>query len=338
MLPPAHPAAACKYRYSSLAAGTRSRLVTYAISFESGAHAYPSGPPSENVGTSASVTFCPGVKSRTAFPSAADTTRTWLRFGPTKWSQCRIQQTGQRPSPSPDSSAPPHPSCACCTGPHAATSPPCCTPDTPATQTESCCESGDHIAPSASVLTCVNCSRSPKSSPPPHPNPPERSATAPSAALIRRHKQNLLPIRREPPPTLALLPERNLLAPPGSARVPHTLPEPSRSLGPHLRPQWHHPQMRGLRIRRQVHIHRREHHPLPARRDLRIAHPLHPLQIFKRHRSLPRRRRSRPPAQTQPHPKPIQPTTQQSISSRQSNPRSAPPELPENISEDSASS
>ncbi len=48
--------------------------------------------------------------------------------------------------------------------------------------------------------------------------------------------------------------------------------------------------MRSLRIRRQIHIHHRKHHPLPARRNLRIAHPLHPLQIRKRHRPLPRSR------------------------------------------------
>ena len=59
-----------------LAAGTRSTLVTNAISYESGARAYPTGPFSENGGASASPISSRGVRSRTAFPSVADTTST----------------------------------------------------------------------------------------------------------------------------------------------------------------------------------------------------------------------------------------------------------------------
>src|SRR6202044_157427 len=47
--------------------------------------------------------------------------------------------------------------------------------------------------------------------------------------------------------------------------------------------------MTHLRVLLEVYIHHRKHHPSTARRDLRIAHPLHPLQIRKRHRPLPRR-------------------------------------------------
>src|ERR1700730_7798672 len=55
-----------------------------------------------------------------------------------------------------------------------------------------------------------------------------------------------------------------------------------------------------LRVLRKIHLGHRKHHPLARRRDLRIAHPLHELQIRKRHRPLTRRisyalRRSRNP-------------------------------------------
>ncbi len=160
------------------------------------------------------------------------------------------------------------------------------------------CESGDHTGPSASVLTLVNCRGAPTF--PAASSQSARNICDCPARPLRRDKSNLPPIRRKPPPALPFLPESNLPLPTPSPRrtspirrsasrptlfsLPSSLfPTPSHRHHPHR----HNPKMRGLRIRRQIHIHYRKHHPLPARRHLRIAHPPHPLQIGKRHRPLP---------------------------------------------------
>ena len=68
-------------------------------------------------------------------------------------------------------------------------------------------------------------------------------------------------------------------------RVPH-VPILGHGFSPRSRIHRRHPKMVHLRVLLKIHLRRRKHHPLARRRDLRIAHPLHPLEIGKRHRPL----------------------------------------------------
>ncbi len=91
-------------------------------------------------------------------------------------------------------------------------------------------------------------------------------------SAILREKQHLFPIRRKPAARLPLLPERYL-------PLPGVLTAPGK---------WHHPEMIHLRVLLEIDVRHREHHPPAARRDLRIAHPLHPLQVGEGYRVLSR--------------------------------------------------
>src|ERR1039458_4293448 len=93
------------------------------------------------------------------------------------------------------------------------------------------------------------------------------------------------PIRREPPKRLPIA-KRHLLLflfviLSGGWRT-----RASRSRRTRGCIQRHHPQMVHLRVLLQRHIRHREQHPLPARRNLRIAHPLPSHHVRKRHRPL----------------------------------------------------
>src|SRR2546430_3406668 len=93
-------------------------------------------------------------------------------------------------------------------------------------------------------------------------------------------------ISRLPPP---VVPSSCGAEEPAFAGVPHACPERSRRVSPLLGDvgiERHHPHMRRLGIRRQIHIHCCKQHPLPIRRHHRLFHPLQLHHVFKSERSL----------------------------------------------------
>jgi hypothetical protein len=95
---------------------------------------------------------------------------------------------------------------------------------------------------------------------------------------------------RTPNPTLFVIPQRSGGICFSATRTPHltlfVIPQRSGGIcfSTATTRHRHHPEMIHPRVLRQVHLRHRKHHPLARRRDLRIAHPLHLLQIRKGHR------------------------------------------------------